>query len=318
VFAYISRRLLSTIPLMMLALYVVHVGVSLTTNPRADFILCRPQCQAGYDRITEVYNLDVNVFIRPFFWFADAFRGDFGESTTIGEPVIDVLMNRGWNTMLVAVPAFIVSAIFALLLSVYSARNQYSKGDYFFTGLSFLGLALPSFVLALVLQLIFGVKLDDWFGIKPFNTGRKTATNFLELLRDITLPAASLAILFISADSRFGRASMLDTLNQDYIRTARAKGLSERKVVWKHALRNGLIPLVTLWALNFAALLGGSIVTETIFSWPGLGPALINGLNGADLDLVLAIVFFIGVVTVFFNLVADVLYGVLDPRIRLD
>jgi peptide/nickel transport system permease protein len=303
VFAYITRRLLSTIPLMMLALYVVHVGVSLTTNPRAEFILCRPQCQAGYDRITEVYNLDVNVFIRPFYWFADAFRGDFGESSTIGEPVIDVLMNRGWNTMLIAVPAFIVSAIFALLLSVYSAKNQYSKGDYFFTGLSFIGLALPSFVLALILQLIFGVKLDDWFGIKPFNTGRKTDTNFLELIRDVTLPATSLAILFISAD---------------YIRTARAKGLSERTVVWKHALRNGLIPLVTLWALNFAALLGGSIVTETIFSWPGLGPALINGLGGADLDLVLAIVFFIGVVTVFFNLVADVMYGVLDPRIRLD
>ena len=111
---------------------------------------------------------------------------------------------------------------------------------------------------------------------------------------------------------------MLETLNQDYIRTARAKGLSENKVVWKHALRNALIPLVTLWALNFSALLGGSVVTESIFSWPGLGPAFIRGLGTADIYLVLGIVLFTGVITVVFNLIADILYGVLDPRIRLD
>ena len=141
--------------------------------------------------------------------------------------------------------------------------------------------------------------------------------DFFELLRDITLPVMSLSILFISADSRFGRASMLETLNQDYIRTARAKGLDERKVVWKHALRNALIPLVTLWALNFSALMGGSVVTESIFSWPGLGPAFIRGLTSADLNLVLGIVLLTGTITVVFNLVADVMYGVLDPRIRL-
>ena len=111
---------------------------------------------------------------------------------------------------------------------------------------------------------------------------------------------------------------MLETLNQDYIRTARAKGLPEKTVVWKHALRNALIPLVTLWALNFSALLGGSIVTESIFSWPGLGPAFVRGLTDADIYLILGIVLFTGLITVFFNLVADIMYGVLDPRIRLD
>jgi peptide/nickel transport system permease protein len=201
---------------------------------------------------------------------------------------------------------------------VYSARHQYSKGDYFLTGLAFFGLAFPSFVLALVIQNVFGVQLDNWFGVKPFNTGRKTNENFIELLRDIALPVLSLSILFISADSRFGRASMLETLNQDYIRTARAKGLNENRVVWRHALRNALIPLVTLWALNFSALLGGSIVTESIFSWPGLGPAFVRGLGDADIYLILGIVLFTGLITVFFNLVADIMYGVLDPRIRLD
>jgi peptide/nickel transport system permease protein len=301
----------------LLALYLVYVGVSLTTDPLADFYLCLPRCQDGFDQIEELYNLDVNVWIRPFYWFADVISGDLGDSSTIGEPVTDVLRSRGWNTAMIAFPAFLVSAILALLLSVYSARHQYSFGDYFFTGLAFIGLAFPSFVLALLIQNVFGVQLENWFGIKPFNTGRKTGENFFELLRDITLPVMSLSILFISADSRFGRASMLETLNQDYIRTARAKGLDERRVVWKHALRNALIPLVTLWALNFSALMGGSVVTESIFSWPGLGPAFIRGLTSADLNLVLGIVLLTGTITVVFNLVADVMYGVLDPRIRL-
>jgi peptide/nickel transport system permease protein len=318
VFAYVIRRLLATIPLLVAALYIVFVGVSATTDPRASFYLCLPRCQAGFDRITEVYNLDVNIWLRPFIWFGQVLSGDLGDSTTIGEPVGEILLERGWNTALIAIPAFIISAIFALLLSVYSARHQYSKGDYFFTGLAFIGLAFPSFVLALLIQNIFGVQLENWFGIKPFNTGRKTATSPIELIRDITLPVMSLSILFISADSRFGRASMLETLNQDYIRTARAKGLPEKRVVWKHALRNALIPLVTLWALNFSALLGGSVVTESIFSWPGLGPAFIRALVGADLDLILGVVLLTGIITVVFNLIADVLYAVLDPRIRLD
>lgn len=317
-FAYITRRLLATIPLLMLALYIVHVGVSFTVDPRADFYLCLPRCQDGFDAITEQYQLDTNIWIRPFGWFADILGGDLGESTSVGDPVSEVMRSRVWNTAMVAIPAFIVSAIFALLLSVYSAKNQYSKGDYALTGLAFIGLAFPSFVLALVIQNIFGVQFENWTGFKPFNTGRKTNENFIELLRDITLPAMSLSILFISADSRFGRASMLETLNQDYIRTARAKGLTERTVVWKHALRNALIPLVTLWALNFSALMGGSIVTESIFSWPGIGQVFLRALPDADLDLVLAIVLFTGIVVVVMNLVADVMYGILDPRIRLD
>jgi peptide/nickel transport system permease protein len=316
-FAYITRRVLATIPLLIIALYLVYVGVSWTSDPRADFYLCLPRCQDGFDRITEVYNLDVPVIVRPFVWFGQILRGDFGDSSSIGEPVWDVIKDRGWNTALLAVPAFLISATIALLLSVYSARRQYTFGDYFFTTLAFIGLAFPSFVLALLIQNVLGVQLENWFGIKPFNTGRKSGEGLGELLRDMALPLLCLVILSISADSRFGRASMLETLNQDYIRTARAKGLSERTVVWKHALRNALIPLVTLWALSLSALLSGSIVTESIFSWPGLGPAFLTALGDTDLDLILGIVLFTGLITVVFNLIADVMYGVLDPRIRL-
>lgn len=316
-FAYITRRVLVTIPLLIVALYLVFVAVSATSDPLADFYICLPRCQQGFDRIVEVYNLDVNIWVRPFYWFQGLLQGDLGNSSAIGMPVTEVLRTRGWNTAMVAIPAFLASAILALLLSVYSARHQYTVGDYVFTGLAFLGLAFPSFVLALVIQNIFGVQLQNWFGIKPFNTGRKTGDNFLELARDIFLPALTLTILSVSADSRFGRAAMLETLGQDYIRTARAKGVPERTVVWKHALRNALIPLVTLWALSLSVLLGGSVVTESIFSWPGLGPAFLQALGDTDLDLLLGIVLFTGVLTVAFNLIADVLYGVLDPRIRL-
>ncbi len=317
-FPYVLCRVLATVPLLVITLYLVHVGVSATTNPLADFYLCLPRCEQGFDRIVEVYNLDVSIWLRPFYWFQDAAQGDLGFSSAIGLPVTEVLATRGWNTAMVAIPAFLGGSIVALLLSVYSARRPYSKGDYFFTALSFIGFAFPSFVMALVLQNIFGVQFEQWFGVKPFNTGRKTGDSFLTLLRDITLPATSLAILGIAADSRFGRAAMLETLNQDYIRTARAKGLDERRVVWKHALRNALIPIVTLWALNFSALLGGAVVTESIFSWPGLGPAFLKARGEPELALVLGFVICTGVVTVLFNLIADLLYGILDPRVRFD
>lgn len=317
-FAYVTRRVLISIPLLLLAMYLVHVGVSSTVDPRADFYLCLPRCQSGFDQITRQYDLDTNIFIRPFKYFGGLFSGEgFGQSSSVGAPVWDVMTTRAWNTAMVAVPAFIIGVVLSLLLSVFSARRQYSIGDYTFTGLSFIGFAMPSFVLALILQVVFAVKFEQWTGLKPFNTGRKTGENFWQLARDVTLPATSLAILGIAADSRFGRASMLETLNQDYIRTARAKGLSERTVVWKHALRNALIPLVTLWALGFSVLLSGAVVTESIFSWPGLGQVFLRALSGSDLDLLMAIVMFTGVLTVVFNLIADVLYGVLDPRIRL-
>jgi peptide/nickel transport system permease protein len=290
----------------------------MTRDPLSAFYVCLPRCQDGYDHISEIYDLDQSVWVRPFSWFADAIQGDFGESNTIGGPVDEILWDRGKNTAMIAIPAFLVGSIVALLLSVYSARHQYSFGDYFFTGLSFIGFAFPSFVMALLLQNIFAVQFENWFGVKPFNTGRKTGDDFWTLLRDITLPATSLAILGIAADSRFGRSSMLETLNLDYIRTARAKGLPERRVVWRHALRNALIPLVTLWALNLSALLGGAVVTESIFSWPGLGSAFLPALNKPDLDLLLGIVTLTGVIVVVFNLVADIMYGVLDPRIRFD
>ncbi len=317
-FAYTVRRILTTVPLLLVALYLVYVGVSFTTDPLAEWYLCLPRCQDGFDQIVELYNLDQSMWVRPFPWFIDAIGGDFGDSTVAGEPVSTVLWNRGRNSAMIAIPAFVIAAVLALLLSVYSARRQYSAGDYALTGISFVGIAFPAFVLGLVLQVIFAVKLPEWTGWKIFYTGGKRDANIGERFGTMALPIATLATLFVAADSRFGRAAMLEVINSDYIRTARAKGLSERRVIWKHALRNALIPLVTLWALNFSALLGGSVITETVFSWPGLGQILIPALGRPDLNLVMGIVIFTAILTVTFNLIADLLYGVLDPRIRYD
>lgn len=317
-FAYSVRRIVTTIPLLFVALYLVYVGVSFTTDPLAEWYLCLPRCQDGFDRIVSIYNLDVSIWLRPFGWFADALTGDFGDSNVVGEPVSTVLWDRGRNSAMIAIPAFVLSAILALLLSVYSARRQYSIGDYTLTGLSFIGIAFPAFVLGLVLQVIFAVKMPEWTGYKWFYTGGKRDGNIGERIGTMTLPIVTLAALFVATDSRFGRAAMLEVIHSDYIRTARAKGLSERRVIWKHALRNALIPLVTLWALNFSALLGGSVITETVFSWPGLGQVLIPALTRPDLNLVMGIVIFTAILTVTFNLIADILYGVLDPRIRYD
>ncbi len=315
---YSVRRVLSTIPLLFAALYLVHVGVSYTTDPLAQFRLCLPRCQAGYDIIVERYELDKSIWLRPFSWLGNALSGDLGQSEVIGEPVTTVLRERGWNTAQLAIPAFLLAAIIAVLLSVYSARRQYSKGDYFFTGLSFIGLALPTFFVGLVLQVFWGVWFPQWTGWKPFYTGTKHDGSIAEFLASATLPVITLAFVSIASESRFGRAAMLDVVNSEYIRTARAKGLPERRVIWKHALRNALIPLVTLWALDFAALLSGSVITESIFSWPGLGPAFLSALSKPDLDLVMGVTIFAATLTILFNLVADILYGVLDPRIRYD
>jgi peptide/nickel transport system permease protein len=318
VLTYVVRRILTTFPLLFAALYLIHVGVSFTTDPLGQFRLCLPRCQEGYDRIVERYELDKSIWVRPFTWFRSAMQGDLGFSETLGKPVGEVLLERGANTAMIAVPAFVLSAILAVLLSVYSARRQYSKGDYFFTGLSFIGLALPTFFIGLFLQVFWGVWFPEWTGWKPFYTGLKRDDTFLMLLQSITLPIVTLMIVSVASESRFGRANMLEVVSSDYIRTARAKGLSERKVIWKHALRNALIPLVTLWALDFAALLSGSVITETIFSWPGLGPAFLTALSKPDLDLIMGIAIFSAFIAIMFNLIADVLYGWLDPRIRLD
>ncbi len=159
---------------------------------------------------------------------------------------------------------------------------------------------------------------QEWTGNRPFYVTGYHNASFMDLLASLTLPVVTLMLVSVAGESRFGRASMLEVINSEYTRTARAKGVPERRVIFHHALRNALIPLVTIWALDFAILLSGSVITETVFAWPGIGSYFLEALQGYDLDPVMAIMVFTAAITILFNLAADIMYGVLDPRVRYD
>lgn len=323
-FAYVARRLLVTVPLLIVATFIVFWLVSTVSDPRNRFAanpaIDTPEERAAVEaRLNELYGLDDPIPVRWVNWMVDAGTGDLGTSTSQGEnPVSGIFWKAAKNSAYVAVPAFIITALFAIILGVFSAIRQYSVPDYFITGLSFVGLAFPTFFLGLLLQIFWNLWWPDWTGTKPFFVFGLNNDTLLDTIRSCALPVMTLAAVGIAAESRFARASMLEVTNSDYIRTARAKGLSERRVVFRHALRNAMIPVVTLWALDFAALLGGSVITETVFGWPGLGPLFLTALGSQDVDLMMAIVLFTAFLTVTFNLIADVLYGILDPRVRYE
>ena len=318
-FAYAVRRVFSTLPLLVAASFVVFVMVSISGNPLARLATCNNCNEAAYQRLIDLYELDKPIPVRYVGWITDAVSGDLGVATSLQQrPVGEVLLERTWNTALLAVPAFLLIAFLAVVFGVYSALRQYSMGDYLMTGATFVGIAMPTFFFGLLLQAFWGVWWQDWTGWKPFFVTGKHTAGFGDYLASATLPVITLAIVILATESRFQRASMLEVIGSDYVRTARAKGLPEWQVVFKHALRNAMIPLVTVWALDFAGLLGGSVITETIFAWPGLGQLLVSAIPNYDLDLVMGLVMVAAVLTISFNLVADLLYGVLDPRIRYD
>lgn len=319
-FAYSLRRLFQAIPILLLSTAIVFVSVTVANgDPRAALRASCATCdESAYDRLEELYDLDKPIPQRYLSWLGDTVTGDFGTSTSQGErPVNEIFWERFRNTMLLAIPSFFLMAFFALLLSVYQALRQYSAGDYMLTGLTYFGLSMPTFFFGLVLQSVV-IAVNNAWGFKPFWTQGLHLESVPQFLASVTLPVFTLILILVASESRFGRTAMLEIKNSDYIRTARAKGLSERKVVFRHMLRNAMIPLVTLWALDFGGLLGGAVITESIFSWPGLGRLLLDGIFAGDLDIVMIVVTTLAVLTVVFNLLADLLYGVLDPRIRLD
>jgi peptide/nickel transport system permease protein len=321
VFAYVARRVLSTIPLLLFGTFLIYTLTSLANDPLAELATCQRCTEADRQRIIEVYDLDQPIPVRYANWMIDAVQGDMGDARSQGgAPVYDVVKERAVNTARLAIPAFLLIAVLAVSLGVLSAVRQYSKLDYTITGISFFGIALPTFVLGLLLlqmaTWLFQTTGERWF----ITIGMRTVGQhgWWPVIQSHTLPILTLILVTVASESRFQRAAMLEVINSDYMRTARAKGAPPRKVIFKHGLRNAMIPLVTIWAIDFAALIGGAVVTETIFSWPGLGTLLLRAIDLSDLDLMMGIVLFLAITVVGFNLLADLLYGVLDPRIRYE
>jgi peptide/nickel transport system permease protein len=319
VLTFAIRRILLAIPVILGATMICYVAVALSTDPLAEIALCNNCGEQARQIIIDRYDLDQSIPERYIGWLTGALQGDLGEATSQGErPVSEILPERMINTLYLAVPAFFLTAGTALVLAVWSALRQYKVDDYAITAFSYLGLAMPTFFFGIVLQQFWGIWVPENWGIKPFNVQGMSTESLGEYLRYATLPIVTLAIISIAGESRFGRAAMLDLKNSDFIRTARAKGAKESVVVRRHLIRNAMIPIATIWALDAAALMGGAVITESIFSWPGLGRMLITGITSQDLDMVMAVVVVLSILTVVFNLIADLAYGWLDPRIRYD
>ena len=251
--------------------------------------------------------------------WGDSFRGDGA--------VWDNIFGAAGATFRLGIAAMILSLLIGIPLGIYQAIRQYSFFDQVGTAASFVAFSTPIFIVAVGFQLLLALYLEKWTGVKLFFVTGMTdpgynGLGFLEQMGDIarhlTLPALSIALISIAGYSRFQRASMLEVMHSDYLRTAKAKGLPRRQVIMKHAMRNALIPIITLVSLNVANLIGGAIITERIFGWPGVGRLYIDAINAVDYPTVMAIVMSIGIGVVVMNIVADILYGVLDPRIRYD
>jgi peptide/nickel transport system permease protein len=259
--------------------------------------------------------VDQPVHIQYFRWLLAAMTGDLGISFSSTRPVAEMIWERLPATLELMASSFLFAAIIAGILGIYSALHQYSFVDFLTTGFSFLGIAMPVFWFGLILQLIFSVKLG-WLPVSGTET--VGATSFGDHLKHLILPGLVLSFRNIAGWSRYLRSSLLGVMRADYIRTARAKGLPETKVVGIHAVRNAVIPVISIMALNLADLFSGAIITETIFAWPGIGRLFVQAMFARDYPLLMGILLMGSLMVIVFNLVADILYGMLDPRIRYD
>jgi len=273
---------------------------------------------AGRAAIRARFGLDQPLYIQYLKWLGNALVGDFGFSFVTNQPVSELLTERFPATLQLFSFALVLALILAITIGVISAVRQGSVTDYGLTTLSYFGIAMPVFLLGLFAQNIFGVWLHILpvsgtstlgFTYDPFNA-------FLDRFEHLILPMLVLAVSFIAGWSRYMRASMIEVSKQDYMRTARAKGVAPVPLLIRHALRNAVIPLITVVALDFGQVAGGATITEGVFAWPGMGLLFLDSLTNSDFPVLLAMLMISAVFVIGFNLIADLLYGVMDPRIR--
>ena len=322
---YIIRRALYSIPVLVATSFLIFTFVSITGDPLGR-IRANPNITAErLHAIEHAKNLDKPVIVRYGYWVRDAVTKKFGTTLFGNRQIWPDLKRVLGHTLQYLLSAIIISIILGVAIGVYSALRQYSLFDYAATTLSFIGFATPVFWLALMLQVLMVQIFLTWDVRIFYTSGLSSSVGaghgfhfLLDRIQHLALPVIALCALSTATYSRYMRASMLEVLNSDFVRTARAKGLLERRVIMKHAFRNALIPLVTVIALDFGALFAGAIVTETIFTLDGMGFYFINALQASDPYPVMAWLMVVATMVIVFNLIADILYGVFDPRIRYD
>ncbi|MCQ4922712.1 nickel ABC transporter permease [Tissierella carlieri] len=301
---YIIRRLLLLIPVMLGVTFLVFTIMYFTPGDPAKLILGESAQPEQVEALREEMGLNDSFIVQYFRFITKALTGDFGRSYSTKKPVFDEVFARFPATLKLTVAAMIIAVIIGIPVGIISATKQYSALDSISMIGALIGVSMPVFWLGLMLILVFSVKL------------RVLPSSGSDTLLHLILPAFSLGVGSAAIITRMTRSSMLEVIRQDYIRTARSKGVAEKKVINKHALKNALIPVVTVIGLQFGGLLGGAVLTESVFSWPGLGRLMVDAIKQKDSPTVLASVVFISVTFSVVNLLVDMLYAFIDPRIK--
>ncbi|MEI6776617.1 MAG: ABC transporter permease [Chloroflexales bacterium] len=314
---YILRRVLIAIPTLLVISFVIFAVLALAPgDPLAQFALNPAIPESTRQLIRIQFGLDQPWPIRYVKWLTSLSRGDWGFSFSTKSPVIDIVWQRMPQTLQVVGLAYLIAVCLAIPIGILSAVMQYSIFDNIATFFSFVGFSVPSFFTGILCILLFAVNLK-WFPIVYSTTLEvNSLATFGQQVRQMFLPVLVLVVQQTAALTRFMRSSMLDNLSLDYVRTARAKGLTDRVVVVRHVLANSLIPVITLIALGIPTIFAGAIITENLFRVNGLGALLITSINNSDTPVVMALTFIFSILTIIFNLIADIMYGVLDPRVR--
>src|SRR5581483_2278362 len=319
---FVLRRLVFLIPVLFL-ISVLSFGllVSMPGDPLDMLAFGNPGItKADINRLKQLYGVDEPFPVRYAKWMAQIAQGNFGYSRTYKISVVELVTPRIENTLILAGLSLLVSLVAAIPLGIYSAVHPYSVGDYVATTFAFFGYAVPAFWLGLMMIILFAVDLN-WLpagGLVSTDVQPGLMNQLSDRLIHLILPVFVLSLGSLAVWARYMRSSLLEVIHMEYIQTARAKGLRERAILYHHALRNALIPMVTLFANTFPILLGGSVIVETVFSYPGMGKLLYDSVLDNDFSVSMAILMFLAILVVVFNLLADVSYGILDPRVRYE
>lgn len=318
---YLTRRILQVIPtLFVISLLLFGLLSMKPGDPIDDMRRGNPGfTQADYDRLREFYGLDKPWYVQYWRWLGRVIHGDFGTSRQFGRPAAAYIFKyRFPNTLLLSGLSLLLAFCVAIPTGVISALRQHGFLDYVITVVNFIGVSIPIFWLGIMLIYVFAVHFRGFLPAGGLATPGVTGSwpIFVDRLEHLLLPVIALSSLQLAQWTRFMRSSMLETIQLDFVTTARAKGISERRVIFKHALRNAILPLITLVGLNVPLLFSGAILTETVFNWPGMGRAIFDAILVNDFNVAMVSLMFISLLVLMFNLLADVTYALVDPRIR--
>ena len=324
---YIIKRILISIVILFFVAFIIYALMRCLPTSYIENMARQKSMQPGsksfdewMEQLTAMYNMDKGIVYGFFAWIGQMFRGEFGDSWFYTVPVIQKFNSSIWVSFWMGLVAMVLELIIAIPLGVIAATKQYSKTDYTISVLALAGISLPTFFFASLLKLLFSVKLGwfDLFGLTGRNYEQLNAMGqFLDKAHHLVLPIITLVVISVGSLMRYTRTNMLEVLNADYIRTARAKGLDERTVIYHHAFRNTLIPLVTIVGGSLPGLFSGALITETLYSIPGIGYTSYQAMVGGDIPFSMFYLTFLAILTLAGNLISDILYAVVDPRVRI-